>query len=171
MRSTSLSCMRVGARTRVPLTYVPFAESRSVTSTPSLRRRTHTWFRETKSSVLNGGPSRSSRPSTTPLNAIGICRARPVLDMTTRLGPGLNGATLAPHRRGGTPPARALSPGKSQAATRKYNSALQLDGAADAGDRAAADPHLAVGVARDVDPAVAAHRRALAGHVRRGDPA
>ena len=48
---------------------------------------------------------------------------------------------------------------------------LLLDGAADAGHRAAAHPHLAVGVARDVDPAPAAHRRALAGHVRRGDPA
>ena len=50
-------------------------------------------------------------------------------------------------------------------------STSQLDGAADAGHRAATDPHLAVGVARDVDPAAAAHRRALAGHVRRGEPA
>ena len=48
--------------------------------------------------------------------------------------------------------------------------ALQLDGAAHAGDRAAADPDLAVTVAGDVHPAAAAHDGALAGHVRGGDP-
>jgi len=72
MRSTSLSRMSVGARTRVPLTNVPFAEPRSVTSAPSPRRRTQTWLRETNSSVLNGGPNRTSRPSTTPRNDMGI---------------------------------------------------------------------------------------------------
>ncbi len=57
IRSTSLSCISAGARTRVPLTNVPFAEPRSAISTRSPRRCTETWFRETNSSVVNGGPS------------------------------------------------------------------------------------------------------------------
>src|SRR5580692_11534116 len=52
-----------------------------------------------------------------------------------------------------------------------YFPALQFDLAADARDRPAADPDRAVVVLGHVDPALAAQRGALAGHVRRGDPA
>src|ERR1035441_1713725 len=46
----------------------------------------------------------------------------------------------------------------------------ELDGAAHAGDRGAADPDLAVLIEGDPHPAPAAQRGALAGHVRGGDP-
>src|SRR2546430_9207437 len=63
------------------------------------------------------------------------------------------------------------APGRPGQSRRTKADGLELDGAGDTGDRAAADPDLAVVVAGHVHPPAAAKRRALAGDVWRGDPA
>lgn len=69
------------------------------------------------------------------------------------------------------PPSRLPLAPVTAAESRRAKKHLPHDGAGHAGDRPAADPHLAVGVLGDVNPSATAEGGALAGHVRGLDPA
>src|SRR5690349_23142214 len=69
------------------------------------------------------------------------------------------------------PPSRLPLAPVTVTESRRVKKHLPHDGAGHAGDRPAADPHLAVGVLGDVNSSAAAQSGALAGHVRGLDPA